>query len=90
MPLGSRCLSTAFLALFLFVVVTCAGESGAGAPLGAVVEEPPLEDDAFQRLADHIGVNAVIVEAVWRLVSVRTNVAGRCVPHAHPAIIPTL
>ncbi|CAM9441860.1 unnamed protein product [Scytosiphon promiscuus] len=42
------------------------GESGAGAPLVSVVEEPPLEDDAFQRLAEHIGVHPVVVEAVWR------------------------
>ena len=31
-----------------------------------MVEEPELDEDAFQRLAHHIGVNPVIVEAVWR------------------------
>ncbi|CAN0296705.1 unnamed protein product, partial [Ectocarpus sp. 12 AP-2014] len=37
-----------------------------GAPLDAVVEEPELDDDAFERLAQHIGVHPIVVEAVWR------------------------
>lgn len=55
-----------------------------GAPLDAVVEEPELDDDAFERLAQHIGVHPVVVEAVWRLVAfviaaiVTVGVVGCC------------
>ncbi|CAN0229800.1 unnamed protein product [Laminaria digitata] len=42
------------------------GESGACTPLGPVMEEPRLDEDAFQRLGEHIGVHPVVVEAVWR------------------------
>lgn len=30
------------------------------------MEEPRLDEDAFQRLGQHIGVHPVVVEAVWR------------------------
>lgn len=32
------------------------------------MEEVPLDREAFQRLGAHVGVHAVVVEAVWRWV----------------------
>lgn len=41
-----------------------------GEALGCVIEEVPLDRDAFKTLAAHVGVHAVVVEAVWRWVIV--------------------
>ena len=56
------------IALLPFFVLLCAASGGSGActPLGPVIEEPRLDEDAFQRLGQHIGVHPVVVEAVWR------------------------